>query len=83
MPGGRGIALALLLHSSRELTLRGKERVGLGVDAASLTGATRLYVHAGTHPARQTGFYEKELRPGIDLSRPSLDEDAGDGSPVD
>jgi len=52
--------------------------VGLGVDAQSLTGATRLYEKAGMHsdPARQLVLYEKELRPGIEIRTQSL-EDGG------
>jgi len=42
--------------------------VGLGVDAQSLTGATRLYEKAGIRVERQYDVYEKELRPGKDLS---------------
>jgi mycothiol synthase len=60
--------VALLQHSFRELYARGQKKVGLGVDAASLTGATRLYERAGMHVARQYDTYEKELRPGRDLS---------------
>jgi mycothiol synthase len=64
----RGLGVALLQHSFRELYARGQKKVGLGVDAASLTGATRLYERAGMHVARQYDTYEKELRPGRDLS---------------
>jgi mycothiol synthase len=66
----RGLGLALLLRSFQEFHRRGKCRVGLGVDAQSLTGATGLYLKAGMHPdpARQYSLYEKELRPGIDMS---------------
>jgi mycothiol synthase len=64
----RGLGVALLQHSFRELYERGQKKVGLGVDAASLTGATRLYERAGMHVARQYDTYEKELRPGRDLS---------------
>jgi hypothetical protein len=35
--------------------------VGLGVDAASLTGATRLYEKAGMHVTRRYDTYEKVL----------------------
>jgi mycothiol synthase len=42
-----GVGMALLLHAFHELKSRGKDRVGLGVDASSLTGATRLYEKAG------------------------------------
>ena len=77
----RGIALALLLHAFRELSLRGRARVGLGVDAASLTGATRLYERAGMRVVRRSCLYEKELRAGVDLSRRSLDDDQSGDSP--
>ncbi len=72
----RGLGLALLQHSFIELHRRGQPRVGLGVDAESLTGATRLYLKAGMHPdpRHQFSLYEKELRPGIDLSTQSLDD---------
>jgi mycothiol synthase len=66
----RGLGLALLQHSFVDLHRRGKKRVGLGVDAESLTGATRLYEKAGMKPdpQRQYSIFEKELRPGIDLT---------------
>jgi hypothetical protein len=38
------------------------------VDAASITGATRLYERAGMHVFRAWDIYEKELRPGEELS---------------
>ena len=66
----RGLGLALLQHSFYELYRRGQRKVGLGVDADSLTGATRLYEKAGmrSDPAHTYLFYEKELRPGVELS---------------
>jgi mycothiol synthase len=64
----QGLGLALLQHSFGELYRRGRERVGLGVDASSLTGATRLYEKAGMHVERQFDLYEKELRPGVEIS---------------
>jgi mycothiol synthase len=63
----RGLALALLHHLFGECYRRGIPKVGLGVDASSLTGATRLYEKAGMHIFRQWDNYEKELRPGEDL----------------
>lgn len=57
----RGLGEALLRHSFTELGRRGFERVGLGVDAESPTGATRLYERVGMRVERQTDFYEKEL----------------------
>ena len=69
----KGLGLALLRHSFSEFYRRGKRKVGLGVDASSLTGATRLYERAGMHVYRQYNTYEKELRPGIDLSTQSVE----------
>lgn len=70
----RGLGMALLQHSFGAFHQRGKRRVGLGVDAQSLTGATRLYLKAGMRPdpTFEHVLYEKELRPGIDLSTQSL-----------
>ncbi len=72
----RGLGLALLLHSFSEFERRGKHRVGLGVDAGSLTGATRLYTKAGMHsdPLHQQDLYEKELRPGIELGTQTVED---------
>ncbi|MBC7220387.1 GNAT family N-acetyltransferase [Candidatus Bipolaricaulota bacterium] len=68
----RGIALALLYHSFRELRARGRTGVGLGVDATSLTGADRVYARAGMWPERVSMTMEKVLRPGVDLRRTAL-----------
>jgi mycothiol synthase len=68
-----GLGLALLRHSFDEFYRRGKRKGGLGVDAGSLTGATRLYERAGMRVARQYSIYEKELRPGVDLSTQSIE----------
>jgi mycothiol synthase len=68
----RGLAMALLQHSFCEFYERGKKRVGLGVDASNLTGATRVYEKAGMRPIRQYDTYEKELRPGVDITRNTL-----------
>jgi ribosomal protein S18 acetylase RimI-like enzyme len=68
----QGLALALLHHSFAELKKRGQKRVGLGVDASSLTGATRLYEKAGMHVDRQFDNYNKVLRPGKDISTQNL-----------
>lgn len=68
----QGLGLALLQHSFGEFYRRGRRKVGLGVDASSLTGATRLYERAGMHVHRQFASYEKELRPGVELSTQSV-----------
>ena len=55
----RGLGLALLQHSFRELRARGCERAGLGVDGENTTGAVRLYERAGMHVARRSDTYER------------------------
>jgi mycothiol synthase len=60
----KGLGTALLLRSFSEFYQRGTPTIGLGVDAASLTGATRLYERAGMKVAHEYVSYEKELRPG-------------------
>jgi len=68
----RGIGLALLRHSFNEFYRRGKRKVGLGVDAQNLTGALHLYESAGMHVDQAFDLYEKELRPGKEISVESL-----------
>jgi GNAT superfamily N-acetyltransferase len=63
----RGLALAILRHAFRVLGDRGCRRVGLGVDAQSLTGATRLYERAGMQAVRTSYQYERLVRDGRDL----------------
>ncbi|MCP4540754.1 MAG: GNAT family N-acetyltransferase [Chloroflexi bacterium] len=70
----RGIALAMLQHSFGELYGRGKTVVTLGVDGQSLTGATALYEQAGMRVRHRAICFEKELRPGKDLSTQSVQE---------
>jgi len=55
----RGIGEALLRHTFAEFKRRGFERVGLGVDAESPTGAVALYERAGMHVARTSQQLEK------------------------
>jgi GNAT superfamily N-acetyltransferase len=71
-----GLGLALLHHAFGEFYRRGKRRVGLGVDAQSLTGATRLYERAGmrSDPKWQRCTYVKELRPGVDWATQEVTE---------
>lgn len=70
----RGLAMALLHHSFEQFRQRGKRQVGLGVDGASLTGATDLYLKAGMRPEPQHEYtiYEMEMRPGVELSTQSI-----------
>ena len=68
----KGLGMALLYHSFGEFYRRGTRKVGLDVDSQNLTGATRLYERVGMRVNRQYDSYEKELRPGIELSTQSL-----------
>jgi mycothiol synthase len=58
---GRGLARALLLESFREFHRRGKQRVGLGVDAENATGATKLYESVGMVVDMENVVWEKLL----------------------
>ena len=58
---GRGLGLALLRGSFRELFRRGRRVVELGVDAESTTGAVRLYERAAMHMSRRRDTLEKQL----------------------
>ncbi len=60
----KGIGLALLRHTFGEFYKRGTNTIGLGVDSANLTGATRLYQQAGMYVAGEFAIYKKELRAG-------------------
>jgi mycothiol synthase len=57
----QGVGAALLGDSFGRFWGRGEHSVGLGVDAASDTGAFRLYERAGMTPALGWVMYEKEL----------------------
>ena len=70
----RGLGLALLQHSFVELYRRGQRKAGLGVDAENLTGALRLYEKAGMSVHMAFDQYEKEIRPGREISVESLQE---------
>lgn len=61
---GKGLGIALLRHTFGEFYKRGTTTIGLGVDSANLTGATRLYQRAGMSVAGEFAMYEKELRAG-------------------
>ena len=58
----RGIAEALLHTAFAEFFRRGERRVGLGVDAESPTGATRLYERVGMRVFSRVVVYQKVLR---------------------
>jgi mycothiol synthase len=69
----RGLGMALLRHAFGEFFRRVRPRIGLGVDAASLTGATRLYERAGMRVISTVACYQTELRPGVDLGTRALE----------
>ena len=68
----RGLGLAFLHHAFGEFYRRGKRKAGLGVDTENLTGALHLYEKAGMHVHMQVDLFEKELRPGREISVQSL-----------
>ena len=57
----RGLALALLTHAFEEFRMRGFDRVGLGVDGESTTGALELYERAGMRVDKQQVTFERTL----------------------
>jgi mycothiol synthase len=69
-----GLGLAFLRHAFSEFYRRGKRKAGLGVDAENLTGALRLYEKAGMRVHMQMDLFEKELRPGAEISVQSLED---------
>ena len=70
----KGLGLALLQHSFGEFFKRGKKKVGLTVDAGSLTGALDLYKKAGMSVFSQFDKNEKELRAGEEISLQKLEK---------
>ncbi len=57
----KGLGLAILNRVFNECYARGIHKVGLGVDAESLTGATRLYERAGMQVQVHFVRYEKNF----------------------
>lgn len=70
---GKGLATALLYHTFGEFYQRGTLKVSLGVDAESLTGATRLYEKVGMRVVEESFMYGKCIREGVNLVKESLD----------
>jgi mycothiol synthase len=58
----RGLARAILQQAFNDFWRRGQRSVALGVDADSLTGATRLYESAGMRVVEAHDQVSKELR---------------------
>ncbi len=69
----KGIGEALLYQSFGDFYKRGIHEVSLGVDASSLTGATRLYQRVGMHIDHKSDTYEKEIRAGREISTQSIE----------
>jgi mycothiol synthase len=70
-----GLGMALLRQAFVTFQQMGRAGVGLGVDASSLTGATRLYERAGMRVVLRFDMYEKELRDGIEMTVTDLGQD--------
>jgi GNAT superfamily N-acetyltransferase len=58
---GRGLAKALLYRTFGEFHARGVNRISLGVDAQSPTGATKLYESVGMRSELESLTFEKSL----------------------
>lgn len=58
---GRGLGMALLRHAFGAFFARGIHTIGLGVDAQSPTGATRLYERAGMRVIERYDTMEKRI----------------------
>jgi GNAT superfamily N-acetyltransferase len=69
----RGLGTALLRYVLGTFYQQGQPTIGLGVDGQNLTGALKLYEDVGMHPTMRIATYEKELRPGVDLSVRAID----------
>lgn len=68
----KGLGTILLKRAFAAFYARGQKRAALGVDANSLTGALHLYEQAGMRIVRQFDQFEKELRPGLEISTQEL-----------
>ncbi|MHB8133111.1 MAG: GNAT family N-acetyltransferase [Anaerolineaceae bacterium] len=69
-----GLGKALLLQAFNVLQLLGSTKVGLSVDAQSLTGATKLYQNVGMTIVEKFIRFEKTLREGLDLRTTRIGE---------
>lgn len=69
-----GVAMALLHRAFGEFHRRGRNRVGLGVDSESLTGATRVYERAGMRATQRFAMCARELRPGVEVTTQELSD---------
>jgi mycothiol synthase len=68
----RGLASFLLRRAFAEFWQRGRKGVALHVDGENRTGALRLYLNAGMQIERDYAVWDKELRPGVELSNLAL-----------
>jgi ribosomal protein S18 acetylase RimI-like enzyme len=62
----KGLARSLLVQSLQALKERGMQDAALGVDAESLTGATRLYESVGFRVVRRWHTYRKPFLPAAE-----------------
>jgi mycothiol synthase len=76
----RGLGRALLLTAFNVFYDRDKKGASLGVDADSLTGATRLYESVGMQAGARYSTWEIEIRRGVEMATVDI---PGDQSPAD
>lgn len=72
---GRGLGRALLLDTFHRMRSLGKRGAALGVDADSLTGATRLYESVGMEQYNRYSLWEMTVRDGEELATIELGGD--------
>jgi mycothiol synthase len=65
----QGLATQLLFLAFQLARAMGRQRVGLMVDASSLTGANKLYDKVGMTVQMIYNAYELEIRPGVELTK--------------
>ena len=65
----RGLATRLLYLAFQLARDIGRQRVGLGVDASSLTGANQLYQKVGMSVKMVYNAYDLEIRQGVELTK--------------
>ncbi|NND03331.1 MAG: GNAT family N-acetyltransferase [Acidimicrobiia bacterium] len=71
---GRGLGRALLLAAFNRFFEMGKTGAALGVDADSLTGATKLYESVGMAPYTKYAMWEMVIREGDEMATLDLDD---------
>jgi ribosomal protein S18 acetylase RimI-like enzyme len=68
----RGLATQMMYLAFQTGRKMGKPRIGLSVDASSLTGANKLYEKIGMRVDMVYNAYEREIRAGVELTKQTI-----------